>query len=185
MIVAAQKEHRPNSTAARAGHLADLHLIQGGGDCGHAVLCQHKAQHTAELLAGEGGIPQNFGKLIQNGAEDLPELTILLRCLHPAGGHKIPGLPLQKLRHACFQCKPVQGGGLICGGRWHLHILVQGQKRKSYLLPDGVNLFQPLLMLRSEFSPVAVRIGCPGDITEPHFTPDGPKNHIIFQNIAF
>ena len=61
MVVAAQQEQRPDGAPVSPGHLADLHLIQRGRNGAHAVLGEYQTQRPAELLPGQGGIPQNLG----------------------------------------------------------------------------------------------------------------------------
>ena len=184
MVIASQKKQCPDGAPVSPGHLADLHLVQGGRDGTHAVLGEHQTQHPAELLPGEGRVSQDLGELIQHTAEDLPKLAVFLRRLHPAGLHQRLRLLSQQLRHARLPGKSVESRGLVCGGRGRLHVLVQGQQRQAHLLPDGVDLLQPLSALRGHLRAIAVGVGRPGDVPQPHLAPDLPEHHIVFQLIA-
>ena len=76
------------------GNLADRYLIQRHRNRSHAVLRQNQPEQPLKLIGAELFVPQYLHELIQHAAENFPQLSGLLRLLHPA----CLGLPVHPLR---------------------------------------------------------------------------------------
>ena len=107
MIVDAQQKQVAHGMSVIAGDLADIHLIQRGGDGAHAVLGQHLAEQADELVRSHGLLTQQLHKLIQHATEDLPQLGCFLRFLKAAGSHLVIHLTLEGLLQADLLHKAV------------------------------------------------------------------------------
>ena len=184
VVVGSQQKQYPHPVAVVAGDLADLHLIQRGGDGTHAVLGQHQPQQSGELLAVQLRIPQNFHKLIQHVTEDLPQLGVFLRQLHLSCRKQFIRLLPQGVRHTGRRRELIQRPGLVpCGGPL-LQAVRQRRQRPAHLFPDAVDLLQPDRALLRHVQSVAVGIQRPRHVPQPHIPPDIPPDHIVFQQVA-
>ena len=185
MVVGPQQEQHPDTVAVIAGDLADLHLIQRGGNGAHAVLGQHQAQQSGKFRAVQFRVPQDLHKLIQHVAEDLPQLGVLLRQLHLSRLQQRVRLIPQGVRHTGGRREIVQRPGLVPGGRQGFQALRQRQQRHTHLFPDAVHLRQPGRTLLGQLHAVAVGVGRPRHIPQPHSAANVPPDHIVFQQVAF
>ena len=185
MVVGPQQKQHPDTVAVIAGDLADLHLIQRGGNGTYAVLGQHQAQQSGKFRAVQFRVPQDLHKLIQHVAEDLPQLGVLLRQLYLPRLQQGVRLIPQGVRHTGGRREIVQRPGLIPGGRQCLQALRQRQQRHTHLFPDAVHLRQPGRTFLGQLHAVAVGVGRPRHIPQPHSAANVPPDHIVFQQVAF
>ena len=181
VVVGAQQEQDADAVAVVAGDLADLHLIQRGGDGAHAVLGQHQPQQAGEFLAVQLRVRQNFHELIQHAAEDLPQLGVFLRQLYLSRRQQCVGLVPQRLRHTGSRREFVQRPGLVTGGGPLLQAGSQRQQRQTHLFPDAVDLLQTGGPLLRHVPAVAVGVQRPRHVTQPHIAPNFPADHVVLQ----
>ena len=184
MVVGPQQKQHPDTVAVIAGDLADLHLIQRGGNGAHAVLGQHQTQQSGKFRTVQFRVTQNLHKLIQHVAEDLPQLGVFLRQLHLSRLQQRVRLIPQGVRHTGGRREIVQRPGLIPGGRQCLQALRQRQQRHTHLFPDAVHLRQPGRTFLGQLHAVAVGVGRPRHIPQPHSAANVPPDHIVFQQVA-
>ena len=95
VVVGPQEEQVLVRVAVVPGDLGDGHLVQRHRDGAHAVLAGHLPQQAAELVGLHGLVPQDLHELVQDAAEDLPQLGGLLRLLEAARVRLGPHLGLQ------------------------------------------------------------------------------------------
>ena len=184
MVIGPQQKQALYPVAVVAGDLTDLHLIQRGGNRAHTVLRQHQSQELGKLLAGQLRIAQNLHELIQHIAEDRPELLILLRKLHLPVGKQRLRLLLQRPGYAGFFGKCVKRFRFLLRRRQGFHPVMQRQKRGPDLNADAVDLLQSCPLFLGPVLSVAVGMGRPVPVTQPHITADIPADHIVFQQVA-
>ena len=184
MVVGAQQEKVRHRVAVVPVQRADLHLIQRSRYGGHGVLAQRQPQQTGELLALHLRVAQQLHELIQHIAEDAPQLGVFLRRLY------LPLLPqllfplLQHLRRTGAFRKSVKHFRLTHGGFACFQPLTQGQEQLPRLAAHLIDLRQLLTALVGHLAAVALRVGCPVLVPQPHAAPDLPPDHIVFQQVA-
>ncbi len=185
VVVGPQKEEILRGVAVVSGHAADLHLVQGDGNGTYGILGEHLPEQTGELLQVHGLVPQNFHKLVQHAAEDLPELGGLLRLLKAArlglGSH----LAFQGVLKVQFLQKAVERPYLGSGGLAGFQPLRQTGEGGLDPVAQRVYLGQILLPGGGPGGPVAVGILHPIHIPKPHTAVDLPLEDVVFKPVAF
>ncbi|CDC67992.1 unknown [Oscillibacter sp. CAG:155] len=184
MVIGAQQKEIPGSVAVVAGDLRDADLIQRDGDGAHAVLGQHLPQQPGELVQLHGLVPKDLHELIQHAAEDLPQLSRLLRILEPASRRLLLHLFFQRgLKPQRLQ-KRVKAVYFLPSCFPSFQIFRKCQQRQSDPAAEGIDLRQLFLPCLVPGCAVAVRILRPVRIPQPHGAVDFPFEHVVFQQIA-
>ena len=115
MVVYTQEEQMLHRVTVIAGNFADIHLIQRYRNRAHTILRQHLPEQSDKLLRLHGLIAQQFHKLIQNSAEDLPQLGSLFRFLQTACLYLRIHLDLQSILQRDLLHEAVQSLDFIPG----------------------------------------------------------------------
>ena len=185
MVIGAQQEQVLYRVAVVARQRADLHLVQRGGYGGHGILAQRQPQQPGKFLAVHLRVAQQLHKLIQHIAKDMPYLSVFLRCLCLPGIQQFLLPPLQYLRCTGILSKSVKRFCLTPNGFIGFYPLAQGQKQRTDLPPQAVDLRQLIPAVGGHFTAVAVWVGRPVRVAEPHIAPYLPADGVILQQVAF
>ena len=184
MVVGPEEEQHLHLVPVIPVQLLEGHLVHGRRDGAHAVLAHHQLPQSQKLLTAHRSVSEDFHKLIHHLTHQLPELGILV-------GELEPSLTQQRLRpggelsrHIQLLQKAVEGQYLPLGGLGGAQGLTEPGEGQAYPLPDGVDLLQTLSLLLRELLTVAVRVGGPRGIPQPHGPVDLPLEHIVLKEVA-
>ena len=184
MVVGPQEEEVFGGVAVVPGHAGDLDLVQRDGDGAHAVLRQHLAEQAGELLQLHGLLSQDFHKLVQHAAENVPQLGGFLRLLEAArlglGLHLgFQGVLEMELLH-----EGVEGLHLGFGGLAGFQPLRQAGEGGLHPAAQGVDLGELFLPGGGPGGSVAVRVFRPVYVPQPHAAVDLPLEDVVLQLVA-
>ena len=184
MVVGSQQEQIPVRVPVIPGDLRHGHLVQGHRDRAHAVLRGHLPQQAAEFVGPHGLVPQDLHELVQNGAEDLPQLGSLLRLLEPAclclGAH----LFLQGALEVETLQKVVKCIYFLTDSFSGFQAFIQSCQGLPHPAAQAVHLLQPGLPPVVPGGAVAVGVVGPVHVPQPHLPVDLPGEDIVFQQVA-
>ena len=184
MVIGPQQEQVGIRVTVVPGDLRDGHLVQGHGDGAHAVLGGHLPQQAAEFVGLHGLVPQDLHELVQDGAEDLPQLGGLLRVLEAPRLRLEAHLFLQRVLEIQTLQETVKSIYFLPGCNVCFQPLIQLRKGRAHPAAQIVHPVQTGLAAVVPRCAVTVRIVGPVHIPEPHLPVDLPGENVVFQLVA-
>ena len=166
------------------GDLGELDLVQGHGDGAHVVLGQHQLQQPSELLLVQRRVPQGVGELVHDGAQQLPELAVLLGLLELPQGLQLRRPLLQPAGQVNLREKSPEGLQLPGGALPLLQSPGQTAQGAADPRPDGVDLPEGLRLLRGKVLLPPGGVGGPVLLPNPHGPVDVPGDDVVLQPVA-
>ena len=184
MVIGPQQKQVGIRVTVISGDFRDGHLVQRHGDSAHAVLGGHLPQQAAEFIGPHRLVPQDLHELVQDGAEDLPQLGGLLRVLEAPCLRLGPHLFLQRVLEIQMLQETIKGIYFLPSCNAGFQPLIQLRKRCAYPAAQLVHPVQAGLAALIPRCAITVRIVGPVHIPEPHLPVDLPGENVVFQLIA-